>query len=210
MIGGTGEKVTLRLVARHAQGWHAMFPDNAAQLQPKIDALRHWCEVEGRDPNDIEWGVGVEPDELRRNGTGTGPRTGSLLAGAAQMIVRVLIVAALIAGLGVSACGKKVETAGAMSREWVDNRMTTAARLWCYRAPIYPLLQPIVHGTAIAIPWRCGTPTALGSLGVHLCCDADRRRCWGDRISPSGASAPAVSGGQHGLHRRRLRGRLRE
>ena len=66
VIGGTGEKVTLRLVAKHAQGWHAMFPDRADQLEPKIAALRHWCEVEGRDPEDIEWGVGVEPNDLSR------------------------------------------------------------------------------------------------------------------------------------------------
>ena len=66
VIGGTGEKVTLRLIAKYAQGWHAMFPDRAAQLKPKIAALRHWCEVEGRDPGDIEWGVGVEPNDLSR------------------------------------------------------------------------------------------------------------------------------------------------
>jgi probable F420-dependent oxidoreductase len=66
LIGGTGEKVTLRLIARHADGWHAMFPDRAAQLEPKVEALLRWCEVEGRDPAAIEWGTGVEPNDLDR------------------------------------------------------------------------------------------------------------------------------------------------
>lgn len=66
VVGGTGEKVTLRLVAKHAQGWHAMFPDRAEQLEPKVAALRHWCAEEGRDPTDIEWGLGVEPNDLGR------------------------------------------------------------------------------------------------------------------------------------------------
>jgi probable F420-dependent oxidoreductase len=66
LIGGTGEKVTLRLIARHADGWHASFPDHAQQLEPKVTALQRWCEVEQRDPADIEWGTGVEPDDLDR------------------------------------------------------------------------------------------------------------------------------------------------
>lgn len=66
LIGGTGEKVTLRLIARHAQGWHALFPDRSEELVPKVAALEHWCEIEGRDPGEIEWGVGVEPEDLDR------------------------------------------------------------------------------------------------------------------------------------------------
>jgi hypothetical protein len=31
-----------------------------------VAALRRWCEEVGRDPSDIEWGVGVEPDDLDR------------------------------------------------------------------------------------------------------------------------------------------------
>jgi len=66
LIGGTGIKKTLRLVAKHATGWHAMFPDDPAEMEPKIEALLHWCEVEGRDPSEIEWGVGVEPEDVGR------------------------------------------------------------------------------------------------------------------------------------------------
>jgi probable F420-dependent oxidoreductase len=66
LIGGTGERVTLRLVARHARGWHAMFPDRPEDLEPKVKALLEWCEVEGRDPDDIEWGLGLEPGALQQ------------------------------------------------------------------------------------------------------------------------------------------------
>ena len=64
LIGGTGERVTLRLIARHGQAWHASFPSHPEALAPKVEALRHWCEVEGRDPEDIEWGLGVQPAAL--------------------------------------------------------------------------------------------------------------------------------------------------
>jgi probable F420-dependent oxidoreductase len=66
LIGGVGEKVTLRLIARHAQGWHAMFPEHPEQMEPKVEALLRWCRDEGRDPGDIEWGLGVEPNDLDR------------------------------------------------------------------------------------------------------------------------------------------------
>ena len=66
VIGGVGERRTLRLVAEHADGWHAMFPDRPEELEPKVEALRRWCAELGRDPNQIEWGVGIEPDDLER------------------------------------------------------------------------------------------------------------------------------------------------
>ena len=66
LIAGVGERKTLRLVAEHADGWHASFPDRPADLEPKVAALRRWCEQVGRDPATIEWGVGVEPDDLER------------------------------------------------------------------------------------------------------------------------------------------------
>jgi F420-dependent oxidoreductase-like protein len=50
MIGGGGEKKTLRLVARHAQACN-LFP--GPQLARKLDVLREHCEREGRDYDDI-------------------------------------------------------------------------------------------------------------------------------------------------------------
>jgi probable F420-dependent oxidoreductase len=66
LIAGTGRRLTLRLVAEHADVWHAAFPERPAELEPAVAALRRWCSEVGRDPSDIEWSVGVEPDDLDR------------------------------------------------------------------------------------------------------------------------------------------------
>jgi probable F420-dependent oxidoreductase len=66
LIAGSGEKITLRLVAQHADGWHAGFPDAPEELAPKVAVLERWCEEGGRDAREIERAVGVEPDDLDR------------------------------------------------------------------------------------------------------------------------------------------------
>jgi probable F420-dependent oxidoreductase len=66
LIGGSGERRTLRLVAEYADGWHAGFPERPVELERKVEALVGWCATVGRDPAAIEWGVGVEPDDLER------------------------------------------------------------------------------------------------------------------------------------------------
>jgi probable F420-dependent oxidoreductase len=66
LIAGTGERITLRLVAEHADSWHAAFPDAPAKLESKVEVLERWCERVGRDPGEIERGLGVEPDDLAR------------------------------------------------------------------------------------------------------------------------------------------------
>ena len=66
LIAGTGERRTLRLVAQHADAWHASFPERPEELEPKVAALRRWCDEVGRDPATIEWAVGIEPDDLDR------------------------------------------------------------------------------------------------------------------------------------------------
>lgn len=59
MIGGSGEKKTLRTVARHADMWNAMgSPDF---LRHKLDVLHGHCGDAGRDPADIELTVGCKP-----------------------------------------------------------------------------------------------------------------------------------------------------
>ncbi|MFI5262302.1 MAG: LLM class F420-dependent oxidoreductase [Candidatus Limnocylindrales bacterium] len=66
LIAGTGQRRTLRLVARYADAWHAGFPEQPSELEPVVAALRRWCADEGRDPLSIEWGLGVEPEDLDR------------------------------------------------------------------------------------------------------------------------------------------------
>jgi probable F420-dependent oxidoreductase len=52
LIGGGGERKTLRLVARHADIWHSF--SDAQTLQRKLGVLAEHCAVEGRNIADIE------------------------------------------------------------------------------------------------------------------------------------------------------------
>jgi alkanesulfonate monooxygenase len=51
LIGGGGEKKTLRLVARYAQACNLFA---SADLEHKLNVLRGHCEAEGRDYDEIE------------------------------------------------------------------------------------------------------------------------------------------------------------
>ena len=57
-IGGIGERKTLRLVARHADGWNTAYitPEEFSRLSGVLDG---WCETEGRDPLTIRRGVNL-------------------------------------------------------------------------------------------------------------------------------------------------------
>jgi probable F420-dependent oxidoreductase len=66
LIAGTGRQLTIPIVARHADAWHASFPDRPAELEPVVDRLRSECAAIGRDVASIEWAVGVEPEDLDR------------------------------------------------------------------------------------------------------------------------------------------------
>jgi len=52
MIGGGGEKKTLRIVARHADIWHSF--SDAETLERKLGVLGGWCDEVGRDIGEIE------------------------------------------------------------------------------------------------------------------------------------------------------------
>lgn len=70
LIGGGGERKTLRLVAKHADIWHS-FGDPVTH-ERKLAILERHCAEVGRDPAEIERSVGVgggpspagAPDEL--------------------------------------------------------------------------------------------------------------------------------------------------
>ena len=58
MIGGSGEKKTLRTVAKYADMWNAMgTPETMAH---KVEVLRGHCDAVGRDIADIEFTLGVK------------------------------------------------------------------------------------------------------------------------------------------------------
>ena len=58
MIGGSGEKKTLRSVARYADMWNAM--GTVDFLRHKIEVLRQHCSDVGRDPGEIEFTLGIK------------------------------------------------------------------------------------------------------------------------------------------------------
>jgi len=51
LIGGSGEKVTLRIVAEHADEWHTF--GTSETLRHKTAVLEEWCAKVGRDPKEI-------------------------------------------------------------------------------------------------------------------------------------------------------------
>lgn len=64
LIGGGGEKVTLRIVAEHADIWHTFAEGDA--FAGKTRVLEQHCAHIGRDPDDIERSVlvGGHPDRV--------------------------------------------------------------------------------------------------------------------------------------------------
>jgi len=62
LIGGSGEKVTLKLVAEYADGWNSFGPPETFAAKNAI--LDEWCDKVGRDPAQIERTVAINPNEV--------------------------------------------------------------------------------------------------------------------------------------------------
>lgn len=70
LIGGGGEKKTLKIVAEHADIWHTF--TSGDEFERKLGILKGWCDEVGRDIDEIELSTGVsirgmgsvEPDAL--------------------------------------------------------------------------------------------------------------------------------------------------
>ncbi len=61
LIGGGGEKKTLRITAQYADMWHG-FGDTET-LGHKMEVLDGWCKEVGRDPKEIERCAGTNKDD---------------------------------------------------------------------------------------------------------------------------------------------------
>ncbi|GAB3699528.1 LLM class F420-dependent oxidoreductase [Mariniluteicoccus flavus] len=59
LIGGGGEKKTLRIVAEQANIWHGF--GDPETIAHKHEVLDRWCAKVGRDPLEIERSAGVSP-----------------------------------------------------------------------------------------------------------------------------------------------------
>lgn len=64
LIGGGGEKVTLRIVAEHADIWNGFGP--AEDYARKNAILNDWCAEVGRDPAQIERSVLIDEEDIER------------------------------------------------------------------------------------------------------------------------------------------------
>jgi F420-dependent oxidoreductase-like protein len=69
LIGGGGERKTLRLAAQYADAWN-MFSMDPDEVAPKLGVLRRHCEVVGRDFDAIEKSV-LGPPIMPPGRTGT-------------------------------------------------------------------------------------------------------------------------------------------
>jgi alkanesulfonate monooxygenase SsuD/methylene tetrahydromethanopterin reductase-like flavin-dependent oxidoreductase (luciferase family) len=80
LIGGSGEKVTLKLVAQYADAWNTFGPPE--HFAQKSEVLDRWCAELDRDPAEIERTVAVGADDVHDIGR-------YLDAGATHIIVMV-------------------------------------------------------------------------------------------------------------------------
>ena len=64
LIGGSGEKVTLRLVAQYADGWNTFGPPENFAAKNRV--LDEWCRKLDRNPATIERTVGIGAERDRQ------------------------------------------------------------------------------------------------------------------------------------------------
>ena len=65
MIGGGGEKVTLKLVGKYATMWNGFGPP--AEFKRKNEILDQWCRDASRNPQEVERTVALfSPDDLNK------------------------------------------------------------------------------------------------------------------------------------------------
>ena len=62
LVGGSGEKVTLKLTAQYADAWNSFGPPET--YAHKNAVLDRWCAEIERDPAEIERTVAISPDDV--------------------------------------------------------------------------------------------------------------------------------------------------
>ena len=63
LIGGGGEKVTLKLTAQYADKWNGFGPPEVFKDKNRI--LNEWCRQVERNPDDIERTASVDPEDIK-------------------------------------------------------------------------------------------------------------------------------------------------
>jgi F420-dependent oxidoreductase-like protein len=58
VVGGRGERRTLRTAARYADGWNVPYI-NSEEFERLLGVLDEWCEREGRDPAELERSINL-------------------------------------------------------------------------------------------------------------------------------------------------------
>jgi F420-dependent oxidoreductase-like protein len=91
VVGGGGEKVTLRIAAQHADGWNLAFTSPETYRQ-KVEALAGHCEKLDRDPSSIAKSVNLalawkEADLVRQFGGAAEYIGANALKGSAQQVI---------------------------------------------------------------------------------------------------------------------------
>lgn len=79
LVGGGGEKVTLKITAQYADMWHGF--GDAEQVSHKTEVLNNWCAEVGRNPLEIERCCGTQKDASAE------ARDAFLKAGATHLIL---------------------------------------------------------------------------------------------------------------------------
>jgi alkanesulfonate monooxygenase SsuD/methylene tetrahydromethanopterin reductase-like flavin-dependent oxidoreductase (luciferase family) len=93
-VGGGGERVTLRLVARYADGWNVPFVTPEVYAH-KVRVLRDHCAAVGRDPAEIDCTVNLalawkdEDLELQFGGIAEAVRPNVLIGSTQRVVDRI-------------------------------------------------------------------------------------------------------------------------
>jgi alkanesulfonate monooxygenase SsuD/methylene tetrahydromethanopterin reductase-like flavin-dependent oxidoreductase (luciferase family) len=99
LIGGGGERLLLRIVARHADEWNVFATPEV--LRRKLEVLERHCDAAGRDPSRIKRSVVLDPPRDQRDDGALIERTLAAYAelGVDEVVIRDSLLRAYSPGL---------------------------------------------------------------------------------------------------------------